>query len=556
MSALSYVPSTEVFGDFLVGPTGLSLPLDRQDPLEGGLSLYSNGLPRPPLRGETAMFGIARIEDGLVVGPTVIAGQHSMVTGQCAMVFNGPKTIVAADFLGMAPLFYCVEKQLISNRLHLIVLALRTRGALRPDIGAIAAGLSTASNIGQQLATWRTQIEGVVLLGPDQHLELGEKWRVVRTVQDHSPLEPDEYKALIRKGAEDVALNVKAALDYGLPVRCTLTGGRDSRVLLAAVVALGRVRDVPFVTMQIDDADVKIASGLVKLFGGHYATGALEFRPLDPAAVLAKRRSVYLGLYHPVSGLGSHSAHDPHIRLVGGCGELFRTINFTFNRQLAEEKADIASLKKMFRKRGLASNLAEPYDDLALETLSQTFISLDGTQIRDKLNDHYRSFRSRFHFGLTGYYRSGLRWHPMASPYLLRAARGLPYEIRAKGRVTFDVARELCDLAAYLPFDSPRPDWQDRYHTPHKYDAVHFDPTSASELVTRAAVGRNRPAQKISTQYAKIMAQQMRESLDRLQSHPVLSNLITNDVLTRIPHRRSMQNRWYSKLSGLADTFE
>lgn len=143
--------------------------------------------------------------------------------------------------------------------------------------------------------------------------------RKTATSDIYATLTPGDYHSLIREGAAEIVSNVEAIIDGPLPVICDITGGQDSRVLLAALVATGRVRDVVFYTKSFSErevrlratgdaheairrkrADVEIAAALVRRYNGSYypksAPSEFTKSPIDEN--LRFWRSHRFGSYH------------------------------------------------------------------------------------------------------------------------------------------------------------------------------------------------------------------------------------------------------------------
>ncbi|WP_428659373.1 hypothetical protein [Reyranella sp.] len=559
-----FVPSNEASDDFLVGPPGLTLPLSRSDPLESGLALYSGRLGRLIASGETGIFGIARLDDSLLMGANIVAGRRENVIGNCSLVHNGRTTIISADFTGLAPLFYCdAAGLLVSNRLHLILIAMRQRGVQpSPDAGAIAVALARANGIGQQLATFQTCVAGVKMLHADMRVEASSVgWTLVAASPDHDPLAPDDYRALIRKGAEEITSNIQACLDSGYPIQSSLTAGRDSRTLLAAIVAMGKLRDIPIYTMDTVPEDREMSSALVSFFGGHYVDTFTEVIEADPNDIVQRYRSILLGCYHAMAArtynystvyFGQERA--PPIRLRGGCSEIYRIMYAGFNpRRVTWRRWQ--DPRKMLTETEFFRSVAAEDAGLGLEALASTFDQLHGPEAWRRIIEHYRQFRNKFHFGLMSFYQTGLSWHPLASPSLLRASRGLPFEVMKKGRVNFDVTRELCDIAAYLPCNGSRMDLADEYHVAHRYDGVEFSLKPDADLYAKTAAFQCRgmtPEQAAG--YHQAQERHLAESVEALSAHPVIGGMLTaSNVRGRLTD--DTERRWYSKVSALADAF-
>ncbi|WP_216835515.1 hypothetical protein [Falsiroseomonas tokyonensis] len=310
----------------------------------------------------TALFGLAMVGTSLTAGPKVVPKISApVVNGQCALLNcegsnEDPQIRISADFLGMVPLFYGSYGVhfFVSNRLHLLVLALEDAGyTVDLDIGSVASMFLVDSSIGMQLSVRRTPLKGISLLGTQESILITRQGGKVLTQPclPDEQLTPNEYYGLIKRGAEEVALNVQAAIDSGLgsPV-CTLTGGRDSRMILAAVMALGRLKDVRFATTAIHQEDVDVATGLVRFFGGAYGSSVPSgYTTATSQEALQRYRSRFFGLYHELQlqGLVQPVFDAPTIRMVGGCGELYRDFyqpKFPNDSHLSFSKANIDHL--------------------------------------------------------------------------------------------------------------------------------------------------------------------------------------------------------------------
>ncbi|MBU8540905.1 hypothetical protein, partial [Falsiroseomonas tokyonensis] len=204
--------------------------------------------------------------------------------------------------------------------------------------------------------------------------------------------------------------------------------------------------------------------------------------------------------------------------------------------------------------------------DEASEVFTDAFDRLEGKTIGGKLDSHYLEYRNRFHFGLSGTQKSGIIiWHPLASPSLLRAARGLPAEVKSTGRVVFDVTRELCEIAAYLPYDTPARDWSTvPYHQPGRYDGVSFSLQPAPELLTKAH-SRNasgsaprRPSVREDVDRGKLISTEIIRHFSYLRnSNSAVSDLMTDKIMGKIKWLEAKKSRfhrvWYSRITGLVD---
>src|SRR5699024_6805777 len=87
----------------------------------------------------------------------------------------------------------------------------------------------------------------------------------------YTPMGEDEYRIKIQLAAEEIIENVRAAFKtFGQNLECTLTGGRDSRAIFAALVRAGI--KPPLFTRDTDPRDVEISTGLARKYGYTYVS--------------------------------------------------------------------------------------------------------------------------------------------------------------------------------------------------------------------------------------------------------------------------------------------
>ncbi len=341
-----------------------------------------------------------------------------------------------------------------------------------------------------QIGTRNLPIEGVTLLQPGETIDVKAGKIKVRPAPkiDWRRLEPDEYHALIEAGATEVAANVAAAVDASQTGLLTsdLTGGKDSRIILAAIVALGRIGEARFYTQDVGDAvDVEVASGLAEYFGGKYKDAdsgdQVPLAQIPPPEVLITHRSLFFGLYHDMllTSVRAEAPVDPWIGVGGGCGELYRD----FWQKMVGKERCLATrrigpeIKQFLREYGNWTLFPAELRTFAPKLFARELRTLAGPTLDQRLDMHYLTYRNRLHFGLAGAMASmagKATFFPLASPSLLAAARGLPAREKGMGRVIFDVTRELCPIMPYLPYaNEPWPDMNDSpYHRPSSHDGM------------------------------------------------------------------------------------
>jgi hypothetical protein len=495
--SLKFVPHEGIFSDFLI-TTNDNASLRNKlcalgaKPLDKGsytLYVWHENLD------ERFFVGLGVVDKELTFGPRRIKNwpQH-LGAGSYALVdATGESAVVEADPFGMHVIY--AGNGLVTNRLHLAAIAVG-----EVDVSAALTSTYNEGVFSFSFNTFATPVKGVEILGVGERVYVGSTLKVIResSESDFQIRPPNEYWELIERGASDIIDNVEAIVDSGWPVMCDITGGRDSRIVFAALLAAGRIEDVTFNTNTRNPAlskDLQIGTGLVKIFSGRYSDGPAPsgYAQHTIEENLQRRRSQLFGSYHfitegdirPITVL----THGYTIRMLGGGGELYRDYyQDLFNTVPQERVSTTADIRAMFFKHH-GTVYARKFLESYLHHFESTFRRLPGETIGHKLDAHYLNFRNRYHFGTRQSTPSSIySINPATSKYLLRAARSLPFEDKASGRVLFDVIRALDEKLAYLPFDKPvNPRiFTSSYHRPSIFDGsqLHIEP--AEHLATTA----------------------------------------------------------------------
>ncbi|WP_444924289.1 hypothetical protein ACJJH9_03225 [Microbulbifer sp. DLAB2-AF] len=538
------------------------------------------------------LFGYGILDGVFKVGPESLdkapkspgAGAYVVIT------IDNDLINIKTDFGGLHVLYY--SDDIVTNRLYLSALA-----ANRIDYKAIASVFHSNHMFCQQFNVLNMPIKGLKIALPGKQICIKEK---IDFVDDYANsnvdlgssliITPDEYHFLIRQAATEIVNNVNSILDSGLPVICDLTGGRDSRIVLAALIASGRVRDVIFNTkFSLPDAklistvskseefkkktlDRNIATGLVKKYGGEYGCKieAETFYHYSLSDKINARRSQLFGAYHFVhpSQLNSVSAifPTPRIRMMGGCGEVYRDYYQNFFGHNLSEHDYINVLDSALLNRSLIKDGNLSYD-VSRESFFETFEKLPGVSFSEKLDSHYFVFRNRFHFGSNNSTVSkDVNISPILVPSLFAASRLLPRKEKRTSRILFDITKELCEELAYCEYDKPN-DFDlinSQYHKKSKYDGhlIPIDP--APELLTNLnnnwKLRKLRPsAEKFN--YTDLCKKEIDKSLSYIASRSNSSSrhidrelsLFMNNFHKNIPTRLGSI---MSKFHGLEDYFK
>lgn len=568
MVDLCFVPSAGAYADFLVTTDDTATLRAKFTSLGArvlerpGHIVYLWNLPE----GRTLLSGVGLLDDKLIVGPAALDEMpRRLSAGKFAVLdFKDDVTGIRTDLLGMLPIFF--GENLVTNRLHLAALV---KGQL--DAAAALAVVHSENTFCQQFGVVRTPVAGVSLLLSHQHLRVGHQVQVINegAEESYEVIAPGEYRLLIRRGVDEILGNVRAILDSGNHVVSALTGGRDSRMVLGALIALNRVRDVTFRTHDIGK-DVDVATGLVKRFGGSYH-GEVErsvnyvIQSLDQRQMA--RRSQLFGAYHMVKASQLWTVQlspvPRSIQMDGGCGELYRDFYQTRFPKAQLGGYSREAVEEMLCQTGYWKSLWPHHMERIKAPYLETFEKLPGRTLSAKLDSHYLNFRNRFHFGVgitTPIDHYGI--HPLLAPSLLRAARGLPPREKATGRVVFDATRELCEELAYLPYDKP---WAEDfarspYHSPSRFDGAALDLEPAQDLLQKpepTTPPKKRPqSQKIDIREFS-WAQVQRLTAELRASKGPFQYLMTDGLETRLRHAYEKNDAslpvWFSRLQAFSD---
>lgn len=576
MNELKYISYSDSRADFLI---------TTQDNEQIRTTLIKLGANEIKKSGYTAYVWDSRLGDRFLSGLGVLDSQfylgprriHFLPSNYGAgnYVFvdlSDHTALVQPDLFGMSMVY--ISDGFISNRLHLLALIIK-------KINTSLALSSTYDNGGFSfsLNTFDTPIDGVKILPAGARAKIiNGQIKIEQTYlkSDFQEKSPTEYWALIRKGAQEVIDNVTAILDSGLPVIADLSGGRDSRIVFGALIASGRIKDVIFNTISNPSspgliADLNIASGLVKYYGGSYHNRPIPigYSLYTPEQNMIKRRSQVFGTYHWITPSDIQPIHSlstvPAIRMLGGGGELYREywrpmLFNTADSSTASSNDYLLELLYKFKDKRFGNEFFPYYIDYLLET----FQKLPGETIGHKFDAHYLNFRNRFHFGQRQSIAESMYILNVATtPSLLEASRSLPLNEQATGRVIFDVIRCLDDKLAYFEFDSPTNEkiFHSSYHLPRKNNNV-MAVSPAPEIVQNINDFRSfqraiKPA-NIEYDFNALLDKEIDNSIQILQRNQTEFSFLVNDDLHNLiswakEHSPKNRSALASKLRAFAD---
>jgi hypothetical protein len=364
----------------------------------------------------------------------------------------------------------------------------RTLMAVSSDLGELVGtlgrlGRKPAKSLGflaEVIATtnggWAhpASYQGIEVLAPFEYLGIGEQGVRRHTYRAQSVLLTDKvaYDERLAAAADEIRSNVAAlATARRDPKVLHLTGGFDSRLVLAAVIEGGYADRVRFTcTGRTDTDDKRISAALaaeldLTMTEGQGAPLAEHPRTLTDQ-VLWQMRAAY-----GMATVGPHRGYRRGDSVIGagGYGELARS--FYSHRITDLDQHDVPAVVGRLwggdvLSRGPRGLLAPAVVERVHAGLAGRLAAAEGLGVRaDARWDHlYLTGRNRYFVG-----EISRQWTPVAPRfdplYSLNAAAlalSLPLAERSANVVGFDLMNLFCPLLAELPFG------QDRYNDAYR----------------------------------------------------------------------------------------
>jgi asparagine synthase (glutamine-hydrolysing) len=280
-----------------------------------------------------------------------------------ALVHKSGRTTLFTDYFGAFQLFHDADMRLFSTALLAAANAMPSLSFDRQGVYEFAFNVVPIGN-GTVFAELDT-------LGPDRLVELGEGGVILHPVAKPLP-ETEEMPLDARIAAHRdrlMAIVQDHVRHFGGNVFCPLSGGLDSRLVLAALRAAG-CRPHVYVYGGPDSADVRIAREIAAAQGFEIEWLDKEaWREVPPDAFpeqVAANFQAYDGLpnYGELFENGANAAarearhRGGALSASGGCGEIFRNFFFLPDRPFAA-----AAVARTFFARYAKSDVTSLFDE-------------------------------------------------------------------------------------------------------------------------------------------------------------------------------------------------
>jgi hypothetical protein len=366
---------------------------------------------------------------------------------------------ITSDPLGFRCLYFgeSADEVVVSSRAQLVakVLAGSTRPPT-PDALAMCWLAYTTYRVGDT-----TGFEGVRVVPSGAVVEI-QPHRGMRITRS-APWTPDPRSRelstddLVELVRADVAASLRAILEIPVDRHVIgLTGGKDSRLILAVALWAGLAHDFDYETIGPPDlADVRVASDLAALFGLRHTVRFLGLGSERPYADRIRDFVAATGGMLNIWDLSEPSEARDEVRVVGLCGEALRAF-----RQITRPVRSPDALLEIFRPQ-IFGRLQLLRPEVA-QRLHRTLLDvlLDDPSGRAEPLDLVDAFfmRNRVRFSRSGPREElpgQLRVMPLYSIRALRAAFALGGSARQSELLHREITRRCSDQLAGHPFAGP-----------------------------------------------------------------------------------------------------
>ncbi|HST35147.1 MAG TPA: asparagine synthase C-terminal domain-containing protein [Allosphingosinicella sp.] len=394
-----------------------------------------------------------------------------------ALVHRAGRTRLFTDYFGAFQLFHDAGMRLFSTSLLSAVQAL-PRVSFDPQ-GVYEFAFNVVP-IGDD-----TVFRELKTLGPDRIVTLGKDGASVEEVR--KPL-PDAQKLPLEDRIAAHRDRLMAVVgdhvrQFGDRIYCPLSGGLDSRLVLAALRAAGSTPNI-YVYGGEDSADVRIAREIAAAQGFQLDWLDKEawrtFEPDEFPEQVARNFEAYDALpnygelfENGANAMAREARHkDGALSVSGGCGEIFR--NFFF---LPDRRFSAAAVTRTFYARYVRGDVTDAFDERAfLRGLEdKILVALDHAGDRSRLprpliEQIYPRIRCRAVFGreISLEARCGAYLMPFLDHRVVGEAMKLPLALKNAGRFEAALLDAIDPALARLPsayghdFAGP-PDFRHRF---------------------------------------------------------------------------------------------
>ncbi|WP_326824934.1 asparagine synthase-related protein [Streptosporangium sp. NBC_01756] len=412
--------------------------------------------------------------DRLLAAPRL--GAAVLRTGGCFSIFRADdeELSAATGFTRACPVFHTEtsDVHVVGSRallVHLVARATETASS-RPGIVWDLPALQSMVRIGYFLSD-ETPFDRVGALPPAAEIRIAAGRRTITVAPlpeaRPKPTSKQGRRAQVAELADALLTAVRPLRDTPEPVRLSLTGGRDSRLLAALLHSAG----IPFTTATSgpdDHPDVVIARRVAAALGVEHR--AAEPKRSEDGADLIVPHPLVRSHNALAAGEGMISAYenvpgavrfDPTPRMSGHGGEILRG-GFLYNQAELDQGAVLRRVDTLFGKNADLLTRKAGEHGRALAAPWQDRCRADGVRVLDHLYLTYRV--GRWHAASrASLLRTGNPVPPFLDNLVVRAALGIDPLWRRSEEVVHDVITAFAPQLRGVPVEGSS--W--RFETEH-----------------------------------------------------------------------------------------
>ena len=386
-------------------------------------------------------------------------------------------SIIKADPFSYQPVYYRFLPQqrclLVSTSLGAITRSAQKRGVSpETDWAQALATVGTTHAWSITMQSDQTFEKNTRALLPGQSIQCtGDKWHVTQPTL----FEPkDTYDELLQRGIHKAIGQIKVASTIPTTQKqINLSGGKDSRMVLALLAETGLINNFSVTTMNPKTwlpkssrpllyRDLYLANYLREKFTLKWTTPLEQtYVPMDFESAMSEWQNYRSNRNFKLRiNRNLYVQHGTNLELRGAAGETFRGFNAVQNLMKANDfentEASLGSdTKKLIEHlygRGFVKN---DHLDILSQNLKSLFNRLNAESIEDALHKRYTIFRNGSHFGHARHSISHgqIPILPLSQPEFVQAAQILPHDRMHVGQVAFDIIENLQPELNEINFD-------------------------------------------------------------------------------------------------------
>lgn len=392
---------------------------------------------------------------------------------------------IISDYFGFQSVFYRLDeisksrRQLTVSTSYNSLIEYSKNNALPCSINEEQFYLSMAArNIRLRTAfSSKTFCREINLLKVDEYLYFDSIKNVFKVQNRPFLFDPlgRSYEELIKSGVDKAKQDIKSISHFYKDKRLFLSGGRDSRIVLALLSSLGLNEEY-----SISSANPSNFSGYSKevIQNDLYVSNYLAHEYKMKFSHMREHIRLELDFEESLKGVLSHWSQfswiikpmkramlpkNTYLTLRGGGGELIRAsaasrkaiIDVKKNNPNFDILCIDDQVNELFDLFVNAESIPNEYLDKCRILFSEAFIFNKDFSLEQNIDWHYHYYRNRVHFGqyISSFGRNEITFHPLMQKELFYAANCHELTSRREGRVCYDIIESLDPLLNYITFD-------------------------------------------------------------------------------------------------------